>query len=294
MRRSPTSADLDQNRALETIQTIYGTFVTVPGDPFSLQLQRYSAHARNELAMLRSLLHPGDIVLDVGAHIGTLAIPIALAHERSVRVYAFEPQPEVYSLLERNVALNGLDGQISTFHGIVSDRPQSFRPLRNPALPPGRRNTGAMAFMPTTETGKVDDQGLPVFLIDAMISAGDLPSHFDLLKIDTEGAELAVLRSCGALISRELPVIYVEINPTALQKFGTSVDDLDLFLQSHGYHYFRNIGPRNSDNDSYRIARIRRLVEGGRHFFDLLAVHQRDPRYPRCRETYNALEVEAT
>ena len=64
----------------------------------------------------------------------------------------------------------------------------------------------------------------------------------------------------------------------------TSVDDIDRFLQAFGYHYFRNVGERNSDNDSFRIARIRSLAEGG-DFFDLLAVHPRDPRYPRSRET---------
>ena len=85
-------------------------------------------------------------------------------------------------------------------------------------------------------------------------------------------------------------MLYIEINPTGLQKYNTSVDDIDRFLQAFGYHYFRNIGERNSDNDSYRIARIRRLAEGG-DFFDLLAVHPRDPRYPRSHETYNALGV---
>ena len=286
-----TSLGLDKNRAFEQIQTIYGTFVAVPGDLVSEHLRKYSAHARNELAMLRSLLRANDVVLDIGAHIGTFAIPIAMACQRSVRVFAFEPQPDVHALLERNVMLNGLDAQISSSCGIVFDRPQSFQRLAHQGLPERRRsNTGATAFVPTTEPGAPDHEGPQVFVIDAMIRAGALPARIDLVKVDTEGAELAGLRSCTDLIGRELPVLYVEINPTGLQRFNTSVDDIDRFLQAYGYHYFRNIGKRNSDNDSYRIARIRRLVEGG-DFFDLLAVHPRDPRYPRTRETYNALGV---
>jgi FkbM family methyltransferase len=288
-----TSLGLDKNRAFEQIQTIYGTFVTVPGDVVSEQLRQYSAHTRNELAMLRSLLRANDVVLDIGAHIGTFAIPIAMACQRSVRVFAFEPQPDVYALLERNVMLNGLDAQISLSCGIVFDRPQSFQRLAHQGLPPRRpsitANTGGTAFVPTTEPGAPDHEGPQVFVIDAMIRAGALPARIDLVKVDTEGAELAGLRSCADLIGRELPVLYVEINAAALQRFNTSVDDIDRFLHAFGYHYFRNIGKRNSDNDSYRIARIRRLVEGG-NWFDLLAVHPRDPRYPRSHETYNRWE----
>ena len=281
----------DKNQAFEQIQTIYGTFVTVPGDVVSEQLRTYSAHTRNELAMLRSLLRANDVVLDIGAHIGTFAIPIAMACERTVRVFAFEPQPDVYALLEKNVMLNGLEAQISLSCGIVFDRPQSFQRLADQGLPPRRlpnivSNTGATAFVPTTEPGAPDHEGPQVFVIDAMIRAGALPARIDLVKVDTEGAELSGLRSCTDLIGRELPVLYVEINAAALQRFNTSVDDIDRFLHAFGYHYFRNIGKRNSDNDSYRIARIERLVEGG-NWFDLLAVHPDDPRYPRGRETYN-------
>ena len=286
-----TSLSPDKNQAFEQIQTIYGTFVTVPGDVVSEQLRTYSAHTRNELAMLRSLLRADNVVLDIGAHIGTFAIPIAMACERSVRVFAFEPQPDVYALLEKNVMLNGLDAQISLSCGIVFDRPQSFRRLADQGLPPRRlpnivSNTGATAFVPTTEPGASDHEGPQVFVIDAMIRAGELPARIDLVKVDTEGAELSGLRSCTDLIGRELPVLYVEINAAALQRFDTSVDDIDRFLHAFGYHYFRNIGKRNSDNDSYRIARIRRLVEGG-NWFDLLAVHPDDPRYPGSRETYS-------
>jgi FkbM family methyltransferase len=288
MERIPTSADRGQDRALETIQTMYGTFLTVPGDPVSQRLHAYSAHQRNELAMLRSLLRPGDVVLDIGAHIGTVAIPLALACDRSVRVFAFEPQPDVFALLERNVALNGLGDQISLFAGIVSDRLQSFKTLPNHGAPPGRENTMATAFMPTSEG---DEHGPAVFRIDVMIGAGTLPLRFDLVKIDTEGSELSALRSCSHLIGRELPVLYIEINAPTLRGFNTSVDDVERFLDAHGYHYFRNVAERNSETDSFRIARIQHLREGG-HLFDLLAVHPRDPRYPHGHDTYNAVEAE--
>jgi FkbM family methyltransferase len=276
-RTSPTPSGPDQERGLETIETMYGTFMTVPGDPVSQRLHAYSAHQRNELAMLRAQLRPGDVVLDIGAHIGAVAIPLALAHDRSVRVFSFEPQPDIYALLERNVSANRMEDRISLFHGIVADRAQAFEAVPNHAVPPGRQNTMATAFVPTAgPTGS----GPPVFVIDGMIADGKLPSRFDLVKIDTEGSELSVLRSCSALIGRELPMLYIEINIPTLRGFETSADDIDEFLKGYGYHYFRNVGERNSTNDEFRIARIERLRDGG-VIFDVLAVHPRDPRYPR-------------
>ena len=208
-----------------------------------------------------------------------------MACQRSVRVFAFEPQPEVYALLERNVMLNGLDAQISLSCGIVFDRPQSFQRLAHQGLPARRRlNTGATAFVPTTEPGTPDHEGPQVFVIDAMIRAGALPARIDLVKVDTEGAELSGLRSCTDLIGRELPVLYVEINPTGLQRFNTSVDDIDRFLQAFGYHYFRNIGERNSDNDSFRIARHSQFG-GGRRFLRSLGCSSPRPEVsPQSRD----------
>ena len=54
-------------------------------------------------------LRPGDVVLDLGAHVGTFAIYAAKQVGPTGRVIAFEPSGNNFRLLEQNVLLNGLD-----------------------------------------------------------------------------------------------------------------------------------------------------------------------------------------
>jgi 23S rRNA G2069 N7-methylase RlmK/C1962 C5-methylase RlmI len=66
-----------------------------------------------ELGMLedmRGRLAPGDLVLDVGAHIGTHSVYLAALC--ACRVIAFEPHPEAFTALCENVRRNGLSALV--------------------------------------------------------------------------------------------------------------------------------------------------------------------------------------
>ena len=68
---------------IENVKTIYGTFNSWKGDLITEQLKQYSAHTRNELAMIKSLIEHGDNILDIGAHIGTFSIPFSQFNGKS-------------------------------------------------------------------------------------------------------------------------------------------------------------------------------------------------------------------
>lgn len=54
--------------------------------------------------LIRSLLHPGDVMIDAGANIG--AVSLQAAYEKDVSVYAFEPGRRIFDMLEKNIRLN--------------------------------------------------------------------------------------------------------------------------------------------------------------------------------------------
>jgi hypothetical protein len=56
-----------------------------------------------------------------------------------------------------------------------------------------------------------------------------------------------------------------------LERFGASIFDLDAFMRSFDYRFYRNIGERNSPNDHYLKTELLSLEDGGR-FFDFLAL----------------------
>ncbi|MCA9199103.1 MAG: FkbM family methyltransferase, partial [Planctomycetales bacterium] len=55
---------------------------------------------------LREFINPGDVALDIGAHSGDSTLPMALAAGRTGRVFAFEPNPYVFRVLQQNAGLN--------------------------------------------------------------------------------------------------------------------------------------------------------------------------------------------
>ena len=61
-----------------------------------------------ELTLLKTLVGPGDYVIDVGANIGSFTVPLAAHVGAAGRVFAFEPFLNLYQLLTGNVGINGL------------------------------------------------------------------------------------------------------------------------------------------------------------------------------------------
>jgi FkbM family methyltransferase len=258
----------------KTVKTIYGTFQCRSSDLITRQLERFSAHTRNELAMLRSFVAEGDSIIDVGAHIGTFAIPFAHFNGGRGTVFAIEANPESHALLVRNIELNGRQGAIVPIHAVAADADGTWFSRNEPDA----GNTGACYFTSSDgEEGAVQS----IRIDDWYASLPDAPP-IALIKVDVEGAELPVLHSIRRLVAEQRPILYVEINAEALARFGTEVREIEDFLQAFGYAYFRNAGERNSTNDEFRIACLEHVADGG-GFFDLLAVHPDHARFPKTR-----------
>jgi tRNA G37 N-methylase Trm5 len=74
--------------------------------PTSFEL--YGEYSEAEVACLRQLLNPGDTVLDIGANIGDLTVPMAQMVGDSGSVYAFEANRSNFNYLCADLALNDL------------------------------------------------------------------------------------------------------------------------------------------------------------------------------------------
>lgn len=92
-----------------TIQTKYGLMYTLPGDSLiSESLRWYGEWAGREIEFLRHTISQGNVVVDVGAFIGTHTLAFSrLVGDRGA-VHAFEVQPSAVAVLNENVAVNNL------------------------------------------------------------------------------------------------------------------------------------------------------------------------------------------
>ena len=241
------------------LATPFGTFHAVPGDVITRQLIKFGAHTRNELLMVLHHVARGEVFIDIGAHIGTFAIPIARRLGPPGRTLAIEGSADTHALLVKNIAANRLSHKIKTVCAIVGEG--SEHGLKRVEV---AGNSGGGYYLPdsASDIGAIDTLGL-------ITAEGFAEPNF--IKIDVEGMEARILRSIAPILDRCRPKLYVEIAPDFLARHGDSVAGVDAFLRSFGYRFFRNTGQRNSANNRYVKTELATLEEGG-VFYDLLAL----------------------
>ena len=72
----------------------------------------------------------------------------------------------------------------------------------------------------------------------------------DFIKMDIEGMEAIVLRNMASVIEANRLILYIEISTSQLARFDDTPKMIENQLKDLGYRFYRNIGQRNSSNDS--------------------------------------------
>lgn len=200
---SSTAAPRELHRSdwVVTRDTRHGTMSYFVHDTFvGRSLDLYGEWCSAETDFVTSLVGPGDVVVDVGANIGTLTLSLATAVGTTGRVIAYEPQSLVHSLLATNAATNGAS-QIECVHAAVGDVTGDARIPK--CIPERASNVGAAAI--TTDGADDDVEIVEVQRIDDLALAA---CH--LLKIDAEGFEPKVLEGARKTIEAHRPYLFVE------------------------------------------------------------------------------------
>jgi len=198
---------------------------------------------------IMSAVRPGDVVVDVGAHIGLYTIAIASRLGSDGQIYAFEPDPYNLQLLRRHVELNGVGARASVFPYAVSDRDGLL------SFVGGRHSQSHAELAPSESSTQV-----PTVTLDATFPS----ERVDLLKIDVEGFEVHVLRGATNLLgdARRGPrTIFIEVHPYAWEQFRVSSASLLDLLESYRYRVFDLAGNEIKDIVAYGGVVARRMTE---------------------------------
>ncbi len=145
---------------------------------------------------------PAPVLLDIGANIGLHSLRVARALP-SVRIAAFEPGRETFAMLDRNVARNGLRGQIQVYPLAVAEQPgrAQFHFCSDDAysslVPDGRREVRQTYEVEVTSV----DEWFPRSGLERV--------HF--IKLDVEGGEPAVIAGARRTLREWRPELLVEI-----------------------------------------------------------------------------------
>jgi FkbM family methyltransferase len=157
---------------------------------------------------IRRYVSDGDTVYDIGANIGYVSLSFAKRVGSKGRVFAFEPIPETFDLLAKNVELNKLNN-IKTLNVAASDSTGETI-IRIP-----RSLSMSSLVWHHTDPSAVE-LSIKTVVIDELVKAGELPSP-KFVKIDVEGAEGLVVQGMRDTIANTRPVLFLECSDIGRQ-----------------------------------------------------------------------------
>lgn len=183
-------------------------------------------HERYEARLIQTALRPGDSFWDVGANIGYFALLAATVVGPTGFVVALEPGRQAFQRLQENIDLNKFP-QINALEVAAADREGTARLYADLS----QADTGANLFQGGERREWEEVRTIP---LDTLLqNHGYPPPQF--LKIDVEGAELAVLRGAHMILSAHAPLLLVEMEDKTLGPAGLSKQDIADFLLPLGY-----------------------------------------------------------
>lgn len=187
--------------------------------------------------VLFDLVGPESQVVDVGGNIGSFALRFARKALRG-HVVTIEPHPVTFSKLTANRALNAISNLEAVNVGIGAE--EAVHRLHQVVA----SNSGMNRIITTAEV----DPALPFVEITVVPLAkalqGTAISRVDVLKIDVEGFEDAVLQGSADIILRDRPVLFIEMIDANLRENGSSAGQLVERVQAWGYQVTEAISGR--------------------------------------------------
>jgi FkbM family methyltransferase len=186
---------------------------------------RYLSWNPTEYATFRRGVSPGGVVLDVGANVGGYAVLFGQWVGPSGRVYAFEPSPLAWRGLVQHVALNALEPVVKPVGAAVADHEGTGELIV-------AGTAGESRLAGTSE--RSETVPVPIVTIDSFCGRERIQPA--LIKIDVEGAELAVLRGARETIRRggKSLAVFVELHPSIWALTGVARADFEAELDRQG------------------------------------------------------------
>lgn len=163
------------------------------------------------------------VVVDIGGNVG--AFSVYAASLGATEIHAFEPDSLNYDVLVQNIEMNGLTGVIHPHHVGVSDTEREATLVQGQGgsyIVGGDRPEGAASDM---ETVRLISLGA-VFADNGIVNC-------DILKLDCEGSEYAIIEAAPSDVLAKARYITMEFHGTDPERFGRMIAKLSL---THNIH----------------------------------------------------------
>lgn len=210
----------------------YGPFKLLPEFTFS-NLEGWGSGHNKGFAACVEACRGKSCVLDVGAHVGFVALPIASVLLDNGRLYAFEPAEANVRVLRRHLALNGFNS-VKVVPALVGETECEAVPFYESVGPHGQNSIvlkGENTLM--SEAGGYASVMRPQVSLDGFCQRAGLAP--EVIKIDVEGAEVGVLRGARNILAQHRPILILSVHPREIVLAGESLDRLRAVVAEAGY-----------------------------------------------------------
>jgi FkbM family methyltransferase len=225
-------------------------FWLLSGDQYVSPAMATGDYEGLETAFVRQQVKRGMAVLDVGANLGWFTTHLSLLVGKNGRVDAFEPRSDLLDLLVKTIAENRLTNVTTHNFALGSQNSNGQMIWSAHDINPGGTNLVSTDFA----APEIIAQPVLVRTLDSCIS-----HRIDFIKIDVEGAELLVFKGAQRMLTKDRPVILVEINPSNLMRTSEiSATEFGVFVEQLNYCLYEitengSCGRRISSGELSRI-----------------------------------------
>jgi FkbM family methyltransferase len=210
-------------------------FYLDPHDTLEMARQKEN-YEEKTTAVFKQLLRAGDVVADIGANIGFFTVLAATLVGDSGKVFAFEPEPNFYNLLQKNIAAGDYKHVVPSRKAVSEKSGEGYAFFDSTVLPNG---TDASAQKPKTSSAPRLD--VEAVALDDFFRNQRGPN---LIKMDIEGGEGSVLQGAKKLLgdNRDIKII-AEFNPKLLDGYGIGTKAFLDLARSFGFSIYDINGP---------------------------------------------------
>lgn len=159
-----------------------------------------------ETRIFNSVVKKGMVVVDLGANIGYYSLMAASLVSKTGMVYAIEPLPYNFSLLVKNIEINGFYDRIESVQMAISNRNGKARFFLGKA-----DNLGTLMDYSDLPGTLKDNIEVDTSTLDNFLSTR---GNIDFLRMDIEGSECEVFEGMEKTLRQEIPPrIFFEVHP---------------------------------------------------------------------------------
>lgn len=187
-------------------------------------------YEKDNFLVIQESVKKDDVAIDIGAHIGLMAVVLGKTVGANGKVYSFEPTPKSFEVLNKTIQLNHLQKIVILVNKAVSSGSGTIE------FNADNENVSNSIISYEYNTGhkKITVQ---VISVDDFVNETGL-QRLNFIKIDAEGVELDVLKGAKQTLRDFDCKIILALHPVAIEAKGDSLADIYDLLAAFGYRVY--------------------------------------------------------